>query len=157
MSYVSDSKKPDGCVFCAVQQYNDSAENLIVTRGKRTFVILNRFPYTTGHIMVIPFCHAPSLENLDTETRSEIMEFSARFIEVLRAVYCPEGFNLGINIGEVAGAGVVGHVHLHIVPRWVGDTNFMTAVGATRVLPESLEDSYERIRQAWEKSLAGPG
>jgi ATP adenylyltransferase len=150
MKYIQTHEK--GCVFCTVQGQPDGNENLIVHRGERAFVILNRFPYTSGHIMVVANAHQPSFEDLNPETRAEMMELTTQCMRVLRKVYRPEGFNLGANIGEVAGAGVAGHVHLHIVPRWGGDTNFMSTLAETRTLPEALEDTYQRVRQAWGNS-----
>jgi len=149
MEYIENSNREDGCVFCNAQEQADSAENLIAFRGERSYVILNRYPYTSGHLMVIPFEHQPNLEELDPETRAEMMELTARSMTVLRKIYNPQAFNMGSNIGEAAGAGVKEHVHIHIVPRWAGDTNFMSAVGETRVLPEALEDTYERIRKGF--------
>ncbi len=151
MTYIEKSNKEEGCVFCNAQAKADGAENLIAHRGKLSYVILNRYPYTSGHLMVIPFKHVSTLEELDAETRAEMMELSSRCTTELGEIYKPQGFNLGINIGKAAGAGVLGHVHIHIVPRWAGDTNFMTAVGETRVLPESLEQTYERVKQAFGK------
>lgn len=151
MKYIEKHEKESGCVFCIAQAKADSAENLIAFRGKNAYVILNRFPYTSGHLMVIPFSHEPNLENLDTETRAEMMELASRCTTLLRKVYRTESFNMGINIGEAAGAGVLGHVHIHIVPRWAGDTNFMSTTGETRVLPESLEDTYQRVHEEFLK------
>ncbi|MGD0611423.1 MAG: HIT domain-containing protein [Anaerolineales bacterium] len=139
----------EGCVFCSVQTQTDGPENLIVARGRLTFVILNRFPYTSGHIMVVANDHVPSLEDLKPESRAEMMELVTLGMSVLRRVYQPQAFNIGANIGEAAGAGVAGHVHMHVVPRWGGDANFMATVGETRVLPEALEESYQRIRASW--------
>lgn len=148
MTYIQGSHVED-CVFCTQVVLTDSPQNLIVCRGHRAYVILNRYPYTSGHLMIVPFDHQPSLELLDAETRAEMMELTAQAIRVLRQVYLPQGFNIGVNIGEPAGAGITEHVHLHIVPRWIGDTNFMSALGRTRVLPELLEDTYERVCSAW--------
>ena len=150
MTYIENEKTDTGCVFCTVQAVEDGTENLIVFRGEHAYVILNRFPYTSGHLMVIPFTHKPNLEELDSITRSEMMELTSRCTTVLRNIYKPQGFNVGVNIGEAAGAGVLGHVHIHIVPRWNGDTNFMSSVGETRVLPESLEDTYKRVRAVFD-------
>lgn len=150
MEYIENNNKEDGCVFCNAQAMEDSAENLITFRGEYSYVILNRFPYTSGHLMVIPFEHKPNLEELDPATRAEMMELTSRCTTVLKDIYKPQGFNLGVNIGEAAGAGVLGHVHIHIVPRWKGDTNFMSSVGETRVLPESLEDTYKRVKKAFD-------
>ncbi len=153
MKYIEKHEKESDCVFCIAQAKADSAENLIAFRGKNAYVILNRFPYTSGHLMVIPFSHEPNLENLDTETRAEMMELASRCTTILRKVYRTESFNMGINIGEAAGAGVLGHVHIHIVPRWAGDTNFMSTTGETRVLPESLEDTYQRVHEEFLKHI----
>ena len=152
MSYIENHTKENGCVFCIAQAKADSEENLIAFRGKNAYVILNRFPYTSGHLMVIPFSHTPNLEELDAETRAEMMELTSRCTTELRQIYKPHGFNVGINMGEAAGAGVLGHVHIHIVPRWAGDTNFMSSVGETRVLPESLEQTYQRVQSAFTAS-----
>lgn len=153
MEYIMNHEPHADCIFCAALMRPDNAENLIVTRGERVFVMMNRYPYTSGHIMVAPNQHQPSLELLDHESRVELIEIVSRGIEVLRAIYKPEGFNVGINIGAAAGAGVVGHVHVHIVPRWAGDTNFMSALAGTRVLPEALEDTYRRLREGWGSPL----
>jgi len=149
MEYIQSDKNRDVCVFCNEMSRPDGFENLIVHRGRRAFVILNRFPYTTGHLMVVPYDHLASLEQLDAETSSEIMELTVQSMGILRVVYKPQGFNIGVNIGVAAGAGVLDHVHLHVVPRWTGDTNFMSALADLRVLPEMLEDTYARIQNAW--------
>jgi ATP adenylyltransferase len=148
MEYILGEKRDD-CVFCTELDLPDGPDNLIVSRGQLSFVILNRFPYTCGHLMVVPYIHKASLEALDVATRSDIMENTVHALEALKKEYQPQGFNLGFNIGEVAGAGVLDHVHFHVVPRWGGDTNFMTTLGDTRVLPESLIDTYQRIKKAW--------
>ncbi len=150
MEYILSPKSGDGCIFCEGLKQEDGPENLIVYRGPKAFVILNRFPYTSGHLMIVPYEHKPSLELLEAASRVDIMDLSARAIQVLQALYTPQGFNLGMNIGNAAGAGVTEHVHLHVVPRWVGDTNFMSSVSQTRVLPELLEETYRRVRGAWE-------
>jgi len=151
MEYIENPDKEEGCVFCNAQAKEDSAENLIAHRGERAYVILNRYPYTSGHLMVIPFLHISNLEELDNETRAEMMELTSRCTTVLKNIYRPQGFNVGVNIGEAAGAGVLGHVHIHIVPRWKGDTNFMSSVGQTRILPERLEDTYLRVKKEFTK------
>jgi ATP adenylyltransferase len=120
-----------------------------VVRGEHAFVILNRFPYTTGHLMVVPYGHQPSLDLLEAAVRAEMMELVNHTTQVLEKVYHPDGFNIGVNIGSAAGAGVSDHVHMHVVPRWVGDANFMSTLGETRVLPELLEDTYLRMVAAW--------
>lgn len=149
MEYIQSDKNKDVCVFCNEMSRPDGLENLILHRGRRAFVILNRYPYTTGHLMVVPNDHLASLEHLDPETSSEIMELTVQSMRILRVVYKPQGFNIGVNIGVAAGAGVLDHVHLHVVPRWTGDTNFMSALADLRILPETLESSYARIQNAW--------
>lgn len=153
MKYIEEEKRKEGCVFCNALEQPDSPENLIVHRGQHAFLILNRYPYTSGHLMVLPFLHSPKLSDLDADTRAEMMEIMNRSTLVLREIYQPQGFNLGANIGEAAGAGIEEHVHLHIVPRWKGDTNFMSSLGQTRVLPEELEETYRKVRAAWEETL----
>lgn len=150
--YIMQNETPPGCIFCNALKKTDDENNLIVARGERAFVILNRFPYTSGHIMVVPFEHQPSFEDVAAPTRAEIMELITRCMQVLREIYNPDGFNIGANIGTVAGAGVADHTHFHVVPRWCGDTSFMSTLAGTRVLPESLEDTYQRLRQAWNRN-----
>ena len=149
MKYVTDNEKPDECIFCSYPKMEDSVENLIVHRGSSAFVILNRYPYTSGHAMVVPYQHVASIEELSLEERAEVMEMVNETLVVLRRVYQPEGFNVGINMGSAAGAGIAEHVHVHIVPRWGGDTNFMSTTSETRVIPEDLRVTYERISAAW--------
>ena len=151
-AYIEGYEKEDGCIFCnALVKKVDSHKNLVVHRGPRAFVIVNLYPYTNGHIMIAPMVHQPSLELLDSETRAEMMELTSQAIVILKKVYRPQAFNLGANIGKAAGAGVPDHVHLHIVPRWTGDSNFMSILGETRVLPETIEETYKRIKEGWEK------
>ena len=152
MKFVQSQDPDKRCVFCRVQAQTIDADNLLVFRGQTAFVILNRYPYTSGHLMIVANIHRPSLEDLDKETRLEMMELATHGMGILRKVYRPEAFNFGANIGEAAGAGIAGHVHLHVVPRWGGDTNFMSALAETRVLPEQLEETYRRIFTAWNKS-----
>jgi ATP adenylyltransferase len=149
MKYIQSQDTPIRCVFCDVQEKADDAGNLVVHRGQKAFVILNRYPYTSGHLLVVANAHHPCLEDLDPPTRGEMMELAIKGMIVLRKVYHPEAFNFGANIGEAAGAGIAEHVHLHIVPRWNGDTNFMSALAETRVLPEGLDVSYRRISTVW--------
>jgi ATP adenylyltransferase len=139
-----------GCVFCAVQNETDGPGNLVIYRSDCCFVILNRYPYTTGHLMVVAKEHRTSFEDLDAGTRSEMMEVVTRSVVVLRGVYHPDAFNVGTNIGAAAGAGITGHIHIHVVPRWTGDANFMLTLAETKVMPEALEDTYERLHAAWD-------
>ena len=150
MEYIRSHRKNNDCVFCEELAKVDGPENLIIHRGSLSFVILNRFPYTSGHVMSVPYEPRPSLEDLEMETRSDMMELMATALEVLRGEYHAQGFNIGVNIGEAAGAGILAHFHMHIVPRWGGDTNFMSTLAQTRVIPEALEETYWRIRRAWE-------
>jgi ATP adenylyltransferase len=150
MEYIQSPKTNEGCIFCNGLQQVDGPENLIVFRGTKAFVMLNRYPYTSGHLMVVPYEHKPSLELLETGSRLDIMDLAAKALQVLVELYSPQGFNLGMNIGGAAGAGVLDHVHLHIVPRWAGDTNFMSAIAQTRVLPELLEETFRKVQAAWE-------
>ena len=151
MSYINDLKTERTCVFCHVLDRSDGYENLIVHRGDRAYVILNRYPYTSGHVMVVPFEHKPNLEDLPSQTRTEIIELVTHCLHILKIHYRAQGFNVGANIGSAAGAGIPKHFHFHVVPRWDGDTNFLSAIGETRVVPEALEDSYSRLRTAWEE------
>jgi ATP adenylyltransferase len=156
MEYIENHGKEDGCVFCRALAASDGPENLIVHRGELAFVILNRYPYTSGHVMVVPVRHSPDLEGLTSSDRAEMMELTARSTAVLRSVYGTAAFNVGLNIGAAAGAGIKEHVHIHIVPRWVGDTNFMSTLAQTRVLPETLSDTWSRIHQGFDGGGAAP-
>lgn len=151
MKYIQNHRRDAECIFCLAAAQEDSPENLVVKRGETVFVILNRFPYTSGHLMVVPYQHTSELAELTAVCRSEMMELVTVSIEVLRRVYRPQGFNLGMNLGEPAGAGIADHLHMHIVPRWSGDTNFMSTVGGVRVLPEELEETYRRLKEVWER------
>jgi ATP adenylyltransferase len=144
--YVTTADDAGVCVFCAASQSADDHKNLVVYRAEHNFIILNRYPYTSGHVMVIPYRHAAALGELPDETIVELMRLAQRCEKALQAAYRPDGLNLGMNIGKSAGAGIAGHLHLHILPRWAGDTNFMTAVGETRVVPEDLEVTWEKLR-----------
>lgn len=149
MEYIQSDKTQEGCAFCNELARPDGPDNLIIFRGQNAFLILNRYPYTSGHVMVVPFEHCSDLESLEPQTRAEMMEYVSQAITILREIYQPHGFNVGINIGEAAGAGITEHIHIHAVPRWNGDTNFMSALGGTRVLPESLKDTYNKIKTTW--------
>jgi ATP adenylyltransferase len=147
LEYLKGEKSSD-CIFCSKPALPDD-EAFIVARGTSCFVILNAFPYTNGHVMVAPYEHAGDLRDLQPDASAELMALTQRSLTAIEQVYGPEGFNLGINLGEVAGAGFAGHVHMHVVPRWKGDTNFMPVVGDTRVMPEALPDSWSRLREAF--------
>jgi ATP adenylyltransferase len=136
------------CVFCHELARGDDEKALIVWRGAKCFIILNRYPYTSGHAMIVPYAHVAELQLCDVETTTEMMELTKRMEAALLAAYKPDGTNLGMNLGKAAGAGVTGHLHLHVLPRWFGDTNFMTVVGETRVHPEDLAITYQRLRTA---------
>ena len=140
---------PGGCIFCDKPTQQRDPENLIVRRGQLAFVILNRYPYNNGHLMVVPYAHASSLEDLQAPALTEIMLLTQQALRALRAVYQPQGFNVGANLGAPAGAGIAGHVHLHVVPRWAGDTNYMTVTAGTRVIPEDLSETFRQLRAAW--------
>jgi ATP adenylyltransferase len=148
-AYIKDAAGSDehGCIFCEKPKAQDDTANLIVKRFEHCFVILNAFPYTNGHAMIVPYAHVDELAKLPREAANELMAISQRMEAVLRELYKPEGINLGMNIGKAAGAGIAGHIHMHILPRWTADANFMSVVAETRVLPESLETTYQRMRQ----------
>jgi ATP adenylyltransferase len=151
LEYVKDASKDKDseCIFCAALEAGDDDASLIVRRGERSFVILNRFPYTNGHLMVAPYEHIAELQGLDEETMAEIMALAQRGMAALETSYSPHGYNVGFNQGRVAGAGVEHHIHMHVVPRWGGDTNFMPVLGDTRVMNQTLEDSYATLKGAW--------
>lgn len=145
MDYIL-SDKEEGCVFCKMIGEEDDEGNLIILRGKYHFIVMNAYPYNNGHLMVVPFRHTASLSNWETEEVSEFWEMADLCIELLKETMKPEGFNLGINLGEAGGAGVLGHIHLQIVPRWSGDTNFMTVFAETRVIPEHIQATYAKLK-----------
>jgi len=155
MSYVTSAGSPDApCVFCGALAERDDRRTLVLQRGRTAFLILNAFPYTSGHLMALPLRHVAAIEAATPEELAECMTLLQAAIRALQTVYTPHGFNMGVNQGRVAGAGVLGHVHFHLVPRWGGDTNFMPVVGETRVLPETLEATYDRLRPALLKELS---
>lgn len=149
MEYILSDKSGD-CVLCEAVQCDDDTSRFVVHRGERCFVIMNIYPYNNGHLMVVPYQHVADLEDLDDETLAEAMILVRKCTALLDCAMHPEGFNVGINIGKAAGAGIHEHLHIHIVPRWVGDTNFMPVLGETRVLPEMVADSYKRLRSVLE-------
>ena len=148
LEYVTHADEQEGCVFCA-EAAGEVADSLVVRRGERAFALLNKFPYSSGHLLVAPYEHSGELSALGDETALEIHRLALASLEALRAVYRPDGFNLGWNLGRVAGAGIADHVHLHVVPRWSGDTSFMPVLGDVKVLPEHLHATRERLREAW--------
>ena len=147
-AYVSTAEKAVGCVFCNAAKSDDDAKVLIVYRGQYCFVILNAFPYTPGHVMIVPYAHLDELLKLPPEAANEMMALSQRMETVLRELYHPDGINLGMNIGKAAGAGIAGHIHMHVLPRWVADANFVSVVCETRILPETLEETWKRMTKA---------
>ena len=149
LAYVKDASKDieEECIFCAKPAAGDDEANLIVHRGEHCFVILNKFPYTNGHLMVAPYEHVAAIQKLDADTIAELMSLAQRGMNALETGYSPHGYNVGFNQGRVAGAGVEHHIHMHVVPRWGGDTNFMPVLGDTRVMTQTLEDSYETVRK----------
>lgn len=151
--YISTAGQGEGCIFCDKPAAGDDRASLIVHRGERSFVLLNLYPYTSGHVMVAPYDHVATLEDADEAVAVEMMLLSRLCQRVLRQVYRAPGFNLGMNIGECAGAGVAGHIHMHVLPRWTGDANFLSTVGETRVLPEDLETTYERLSAAFRSAV----
>jgi ATP adenylyltransferase len=149
-AYVSGAVKSPGCVFCdAVKEDDEKAR--IVFRGQHCFVILNTFPYTPGHVLIVPYVHLDELRKLPPEAATEMMALSQRMESVLRELYHPDGINLGMNIGKAAGAGIAGHIHMHILPRWVADANFVSVICETRILPETLDVTWKRMKKALEK------
>jgi ATP adenylyltransferase len=148
---VKDASKDieEQCIFCAKPQADDDEANLIVHRGERSFVILNLYPYTNGHLMVAPYEHIGRLQELPPETLTEMMGLAQRAMDRLEGVYDPHGYNVGFNQGRVAGAGVEHHIHMHVVPRWAGDNNFMPVIADTKVMPQSIEQSYEALKGAF--------
>lgn len=149
IAYIQSTDRPSGCIFCSFPSQDADENNLIIYRGKESFVILNRYPYNSGHLMIVPYRHTADYCSLSVTEVSEIHHLSSIAINVMKKTLKPEGFNLGVNLGKVAGAGVEDHVHLHVVPRWNGDTNFMPVMGDVRVIPQSLEETYRVFRDSW--------
>jgi ATP adenylyltransferase len=145
-AYVSATEKTGRCIFCEAPQEKDDAKTYIVHRDEHCFVILNAYPYTPGHVMIVPYEHLDELQKLPAAAANEMMALSQRMESVLRELYRPDGINLGMNIGKAAGAGIAGHIHMHVLPRWVADANFMSVVGETRILPETLEVTWARMK-----------
>ena len=146
-AFVEGTDKRSGeCFLCEAPRAADDKETLILMRGNAVYVLLNLYPYNSGHLMVAPYAHTGDLPGLDAHAAAELMHVTQRSVGVLKQAYQPDAFNVGLNLGEVAGAGVPDHLHIHVVPRWSGDTNFMPVIANTKVLPESLEQTYERLR-----------
>ena len=155
-AYIVSTDRAPSCIFCDRAPAPDTnleadERNLVLYRGQHCFVIVNTFPYTSGHVMIVPYQHIDRLDILSREAAAEMMALAQRLESVLRELYSPDGINLGMNIGKAAGAGVAGHIHMHILPRWVADANFMSVIAETRVLPESIEETARRIREALQK------
>ena len=155
-SYVTGAtpdREPRGCVFCHIANAGEpDRQSLLVHRAKHNFVVLNRYPYTSGHMLVVPYRHVAKLAAASQEAGAEMMDLTRRVERVLDKLYQPDGVNIGMNIGRAAGAGVAGHIHMHALPRWAADSNFATVIGETRVLPEALEVTWERARAEFERS-----
>ena len=151
-AYVTTAEKISGCIFCDLLKAGDDEKAHIVYRGQHGFIILNTFPYTSGHVMIVPYAHLDELRKLPAEAAHEMMDLCQRMETILRQLYTPSGINLGMNIGQAAGAGVAGHIHMHMLPRWVADGSFMSVIAETRILPEALETTYQRIRGALDAS-----
>lgn len=147
--YLTGARTDQGCIFCGMAAESDDERNLIVHRGIHNFVVLNRFPYTSGHLMVAPFTHSSQLNGIDPAAATEMMQLVRAAEGHLRSIYRPGGLNIGMNLGESAGAGIAGHIHMHVLPRWTGDSNFMTTIGETRILPEELVVTWQRLSSAF--------
>ncbi len=148
-AYITNAQGQPSCIFCELPKQKDDRKAGIVHRGRHCYVVLNAFPYTSGHVMIVANPHLDTLAQLPEPAAQEMMALTQRMESVLRAVYKPEGVNIGMNIGKAAGAGVAGHIHMHVLPRWSADSNFMTTVGETRVLPEDLAVTWERLNKAF--------
>ncbi|HPI97681.1 MAG TPA: HIT domain-containing protein [Synergistales bacterium] len=149
MAYIANNLKPDGCIFCEFPKSDKDDDHFILHRGNYSFIILNTFPYNSGDLMVAPYRHTGLYDDLTNEEILEINLLGSRCVKMMRTLMHPEGFNMGINMGKVAGAGYADHVHLHIVPRWNGDTNFMPVISDTRVVPEALSETFAKFKQYW--------
>jgi ATP adenylyltransferase len=145
--YIASADQHEGCVLCRIERERKDAENYVVHRARLNFILLNLFPYTSGHLMIVPYEHQASLAAIDEATTTEMMELAKRAQNALEAEYHPDGFNIGMNLGRSAGAGIADHLHMHVVPRWSGDANFVSVVGETRVLPEDLTTTCEKLKR----------
>ena len=151
MAYINSAGKPSGCIFCEFPKRDEDEALLILHRGKTCFVIMNAFPYNPGHLMVVPYRHTADLPGLTTSELSEMMSLCQTAHRVITEVMKPHGFNMGMNLGKVAGAGIDQHLHMHVVPRWNGDTNFMPVLGEVRVVSEALNSTWKRLKEKWPK------
>lgn len=151
MAYIKDDAQGKGCLFCMTAQSKKDEKNLLLFRGRLGFVMMNLYPYNSGHLMVAPYRHVASIEHLTDRESAEFFRLAGKSIQVLGKAMKPQGFNLGMNLGRVAGAGVLGHLHLHIVPRWSGDTNFMPILGEAKVVPEALEATFDKLKRGFGK------
>lgn len=149
MDYILSDKQGEGCIFCDLPKQDSDRDNLILFRSSHTFVIMNRYPYNNGHVMVVPYPHIAMLNGMDEATMIDFMKVTNHAVESIRKAFLPEGFNMGINLGKIAGAGMEEHLHLHIVPRWAGDTSFMTVFDEIRVVPEHVLSTYDRLHAAF--------
>jgi len=154
--YIASADRQEGCVFCRIEQDQKDEENYLVYRAGLNFIILNLFPYTSGHLMIVPYEHVASFPGINEATTTEMIQLAKRAQVALEAEYHPDGFNIGMNLGRSAGAGVADHLHLHVVPRWNGDANFVSIIGETRVLPEDLSTTYEKLKRHFAHSESGP-
>jgi ATP adenylyltransferase len=145
MAYIKGATKASGCLFCRTARSRKDKENLLLYRGRLCFAMMNRYPYNSGHLMVAPYRHVAALEELGDKESADLLRLAGKCLQVLNKAMKPEGYNVGMNLGRVAGAGVLGHLHLHIVPRWSGDTNFMPVLGSTKVVNEALEETFEKL------------
>jgi ATP adenylyltransferase len=151
LDYVKDDKRPEGCVFCAAPT-RDPAQDRdhgVIAYGEHSYVILNRYPYTNGHLLILPYLHGSEVDELPSEVQGDLHLMLMRAVSALKRAYACPAMNIGMNMGADAGAGIAAHLHYHVVPRWSGDTNFMPVIGGAKVIPESLAQVYERITKAW--------
>jgi ATP adenylyltransferase len=154
MAYVGGEDPKPGCIFCNKASEDRDEENLILLRGQNCFALMNLYPYNSGHLMIAPYAHVPSIQQLNSETLTDMMMMAQRLLGALQDALGPHGFNLGINQGSIAGAGIADHVHLHIVPRWSGDTNFMPVIGDVKIIPEHIETTYHKLRDRLQQAGA---
>ncbi len=150
MKFIKGSRRQSGCVLCSLLKEEDGPNNLILHRGQHAYIVLNKYPYNTGHMMVVPFAHTNDLLSLTPEPMLEMQMMMQECVRALTAQYHPQGFNIGLNVGTAGGAGIPDHLHYHVVPRWNGDTNFMPVIGQTKVLPETVEDTYHVLKKQLE-------